>query len=119
MRVHVEAGYKLFGRVLDPSLIESSKEHPRDLLGHRNRRSHREGHPDPNGLPDPALHKLMVEQERPLERGGWALERMTEDRHVDRARVEAGENLAQAVGPCERGILEAAFLEAWGGREVI
>ena len=61
----------------------------------------------------------MVEQERPLERGGWALEGMTEDRHVDRARVEAGENLAQAVGPCERVILEAAFLEAWGGREVV
>jgi hypothetical protein len=62
---------------------------------------------------------VLVQHERPLERGGRALERLPEHRDKDPASVEALECVAQALGSGERVVLVATLPQAGRGREVV
>jgi hypothetical protein len=58
-------------------------------------------------------------QERPLERGGRALERLPEHGDDDLAAVEGVQRLAHPLGTGERVVLRAALGEARGGVHVV
>ena len=82
-------------------------------------RRHREGHPNVHGVPHSPLHQQIVQQERSLERGRRAFERMAQDRDQDPPPREVGEGVAQALGAGERVVLKPALPEPGRGRKVV
>ncbi len=118
-RTRVQAHHQLLGRVLDSALVERSEEQLRHLLGDGNGRRHREGHPNVHGVPHSPLYQQIVQQERSLERGRRALERMAENRDQDPPPREVGEGVPQALGAGERVVLKPALLKSRRGRQVV
>ena len=98
-------------------------EHPRMLcetsFAHRNRCRHWPDDPDPHVPPDSSLNEAIVQQQCTLERSGWTLEGLTQDRDDDRPRIEVGEHFARSLGARDRVILEPTLLETWSSREVV
>ena len=115
----VDLDHPLLGHVLDPTLAESTEDALRDLLRDRNRRRHRTDDADLCICPDSSLHEVIVQQERPFERGRRALEGLTEDPDQDRPRVEVGQHVAHSLCPRDRVVLGPALLESGRGREVV
>ena len=67
----------------------------------------------------PRFISRSCEQERSLERGRRALERMAQNRDQDPPPREVGEGVAQALGAGERVVLKPALLESRRRRQVV
>ena len=104
------------GQLLDAPRGERVAEHLRDLAGHRDRALHRERRRHLHRVADAPLREVLVQQERPLERGRRTLEGLPEHGDEDSPAVEVGQRVAQPLGAGDGVVLEAARLEA--GRRV-
>ena len=91
---------------------ERVAEHLRDLAGHRDRALHRERRRHLHRLADAPLREVLVQQERPFERGRRTLEGLPEHGDEDPPAVEVGQRVAQPLGAGDGVVLEAARLEA-------
>src|SRR6185312_4355111 len=89
----VDAGDEMLWQFLDVACSEPIAEHLRDLTGHRDRARHRKCRRHLDGVPDSLLREVLVQQERTLERGGRALERLPENRDEHPAALEVGERV--------------------------
>ena len=103
-------------QLLDASGGERLAEHLRHLSGHRDRALHRERRRQLHRVADAPPREVLVQQERPLERGRRALEGLPEHGDENPSAVELGQRVAQPFGAGDRVVLMAARLEA--GRRV-
>jgi len=115
----VELHDLLVPHILDAALGQGVEEALGELLRDRNRRRHRADGANLDRIPEAALDKVVVQQQRTLERRRRALERVTEDPDQDPPRVEVGEHSAHALRSSDRVVLDAALCEAGGRGEVV
>ncbi len=65
------------------------------------------------------MREVLVQEERSFEGRRRTLERLPKHGHEDTPAIEPGQRVAQTLGPGQRVVLVAAFLEAGRGRHVV
>ncbi len=103
----------------DTALSEGGEQCLRGRGGGRDRDPERHDEADLAGLAQAARLEIVVQQQRGLARGGWALERCPRDTDDRAASRKGRQYLPQALGAGKGVELVAAFREPGSGRRVV